>query len=195
MKMDVPPAWSGSTLVSRCASFSKLLGVLGLFVLISFPPIASADASSSLSLAWDRSSSTDVVGYRVYFGPASRQYTNSTYVGNVTSSLVSGLAGGAPYYFAMTAIDATGLESDYSTEFTYTPTTGGSKLKVRVAGNQQVILTVNGTTGQVYDFLATTNMTTWSVLGGAVVTSDGQAIFVDSGAPSYRLRYYKARLR
>jgi hypothetical protein len=190
-------AKSGSTLLSRCTVLSSLLGMLAMFGLAGAPQNASAVGTSSLTLAWDRNLEADVVGYRVYYGPASRQYTNSIYVGNVTSNLISGLTGGAAYYFAMTAIDATGLESDYSAELMYSPpgTGGGPKVKVKLASNRMAILSLNGTIGQAYDFLATTNMTTWTVLGTSAVASDGQAIFVDSAAPNHRIRYYRARLK
>jgi len=59
-------------------------------------------------------------GYRVYFGTASHAY-NQSYgsglsAGNQTSYTVSGLQSGQTYYFAVTAIDAAGNESSYSSE-------------------------------------------------------------------------------
>jgi len=194
MRMKPLPAAVCSTTISQRITFSKLLVVLGLFALFSIPQMASANAlvaPPSVTLAWDRSPSTDVVGYRVYLGPASRRYTNSVYVGNVTSNVISGLTSGVFYYLAVTAIDATGLESDFSSEVTYSP--AGPKVEVRVAGNRQAVLTVSGPVGQAYDLLATTNLTTWSALGSATVESNGLASFTDTAAPNYRLRYYRAQ--
>ena len=60
-----------------------------------------------------------VAGYRVYYGTASRSYSQAfgsgTYVTTTTSTL-SGLPSGNTYYFAVTAVDAAGVESDYSAE-------------------------------------------------------------------------------
>ena len=171
--------------------------MLMLFALIHIPKTASADAlvgPPSMTLAWDRSPDADVVGYRIYLGSSSRRYTNSIYVGNVTSNSLSGLASGTSYYVAVTALDASGLESDYSTELIYTPvaTATGPKVKVRVAGNRQAVLTVSGPVGQAYELQATTNLTAWSVLGSATVATNGLASFSDTAAPNYRIRYYRA---
>jgi sulfur relay (sulfurtransferase) complex TusBCD TusD component (DsrE family) len=46
--------------------------------------------------------------------------TTTNNVGNVTNATVSSLTSGTIYYFAATAVDTSGLESDYSTEIVYT---------------------------------------------------------------------------
>jgi hypothetical protein len=60
-----------------------------------------------------------VSGYRVYFGTASGLYSQAfgggTYV-PTTAITVSGLLSGHTYYFAVTAIDPSGGETDYSNE-------------------------------------------------------------------------------
>ena len=75
-----------------------------------------AARAASVSLAWDASASTNVVAYRVYWGHASGAYTNDVQVGNVLTATVSNLVAGCSYYFAATAVDDSGLESDYSNE-------------------------------------------------------------------------------
>jgi len=45
----------------------------------------------SVTLVWTADSDTNVVGYRVYYGVASRVYTNSIDVGDVTNATVTGL--------------------------------------------------------------------------------------------------------
>jgi len=194
MKMDVPPASFRATLISQCAASARLLGVLLLFALINIPESASADAfagPSSMTLVWDRSPDADVVGYRVYLGSSSRRYTNSIYVGNVTANSFSGLTSGVSYYMAVTALDSSGLESDYSAELVYTA--GGPRVKVSMASNRQAVLTVDVPAGQAYELQASTNLTTWSVLGSATVATNGVASFSDTSAPGNRLRYYRAR--
>lgn len=70
----------------------------------------------SVTLAWDANPETDIVGYIVYYGSASRNYTNAVNVGNVTTNMVIGLVDGVTYFFAVTAYNTNGLESDFSDE-------------------------------------------------------------------------------
>jgi uncharacterized protein YqjF (DUF2071 family) len=75
--------------------------------------------SSSVTLAWDPNTEFNLAGYKVYYGVASGVYTNSVDVGNVTTNRVTGLAQGVTYYFAITAYNTSGQESDYSAEISY----------------------------------------------------------------------------
>ncbi len=81
---------------------------------------ASAQGQSSVTLAWDPSPGSAIAGYRLYEGGASRTYTNVITAGNMTNVTVSGLASGGTYFFAATAYDTSGLESDFSSEVSYT---------------------------------------------------------------------------
>ena len=73
-------------------------------------------ATPNITLAWDASADPSVVGYKVYYGVATRSYTNSLSAGSATTMTISNLVVGATYYFAATAYDTNGIESDYSTE-------------------------------------------------------------------------------
>ena len=73
--------------------------------------IQGASASGSVTLAWDPNPGNTVVGYHLYVGGASRNYTNMIDTGSATSGTVSGLVPGKTYYFAVTAYDVIGLES------------------------------------------------------------------------------------
>ena len=97
----------------------KLFQSLTLFVLLlGLAMIVSVDNghSAQVSLAWDRNTETDIAGYRVYYGTASRAYNWFVDVGNTTTFTVTGLTDGATYYFAATAYDTSHLESTYSVE-------------------------------------------------------------------------------
>lgn len=74
--------------------------------------------ANRVTLAWDPSD--DATGYRLYWGTASRNYTQNVDVGNVTSYTVPLLVNTITYYFAVTAYDADGLESNYSDEVSTT---------------------------------------------------------------------------
>jgi hypothetical protein len=75
----------------------------------------------AVTLVWDANSETNIAGYIVHYGTTSRSYTNHNIVGNVTTNQIAGLASGRTYYFAVTAYDTLGLESDYSNEVAYSP--------------------------------------------------------------------------
>jgi hypothetical protein len=77
-------------------------------------------ASSSVPLAWDPSADPTVVGYKIYYGTASQNYTSSIDVGNVTNATVALSADGTTYYFAATTYDVSGQESEFSNEANYT---------------------------------------------------------------------------
>jgi len=69
---------------------------------------------ATVTLAWDASPSTNVIGYRIYYGPSSRAYTNVTDVGNALMVTLSNIPPGVTSFYAATAYDLAGLESDFS---------------------------------------------------------------------------------
>jgi hypothetical protein len=83
--------------------------------LLALSPLTSF-AAPSITLAWDPSPDSSVVGYKVYWGVATRNYTNSLSAGGATTLTISNLVVGPTYYFAATAYDTNGIESDYSVE-------------------------------------------------------------------------------
>jgi hypothetical protein len=79
-----------------------------------------AGAAQSVTLAWNPNTETNLAGYRLYYGTASRQYAASNSVPRaLTTSTVTNLTSGATYYFAVTAVSLDGLESGYSDEVSY----------------------------------------------------------------------------
>jgi hypothetical protein len=71
-------------------------------------------------LAWNQSTDTNIAGYNIYYGGASGTYTNEICAGNSTNTTVMGLVQGTTYYFVATCYSASGLESPFSTEVSYT---------------------------------------------------------------------------
>jgi len=65
-------------------------------------------------ILWDPNTEEDLKGYKVYFGNQSRNYGSSVYVGNVIMVVVDSLKCGLTYFYAVTAIDTAGNESDFS---------------------------------------------------------------------------------
>jgi len=91
----------------------------------------------SVTLAWSPSTNADVAGYHVYYGGASRAYKNMVAAGNVTNAAISGLLGGAEYFFAATTVDSAGVESLFSNEISYqVPDSGQLAVLAVTAANQ-----------------------------------------------------------
>ncbi len=80
-------------------------------------------ANGTVALTWtaptqntDGSALTDLAGYTIYYGTSSGNLNNSVSVNSAakTSYTVSGLAVGATYYFAISAVNSSGVASDLS---------------------------------------------------------------------------------
>ena len=71
---------------------------------------------AQIKLAWDPNPESDLGGYRVHRGSESRNYSFVEDVGNQTSYTFSDIETGQIYFYAVTAYDLKGSESDYSEE-------------------------------------------------------------------------------
>jgi hypothetical protein len=69
--------------------------------------------ADTATLTWNGVS--EASGYRISYGTASRNYTNTLDVGNNTQGIVTGLTSGTTYYFAVRAYDSSRI-SDFSQE-------------------------------------------------------------------------------
>lgn len=96
--------------------------MLFMFLLVISCSGGGGTSGASTTLNWSTPASDingtpiTVAGYKIYYGTESQTYTSVIDVGNVTTYKVSGLPTGATYYFAVTAYDATGVESDPTDE-------------------------------------------------------------------------------
>lgn len=90
---------------------------LGLFLLLGRLTVF---ADQSVMLTWDPSPDTNVVGYNLFYGGASGDYTNTVFVSSAASVTISGLSEGATYYFAATTVSASGAQSAFSNEAIFT---------------------------------------------------------------------------
>ena len=79
---------------------------------------AAAAGAQQLTLAWDASVSTNVVGYRLYYGTNTRSYQFVTNTGLMLTQAVV-LPHRGRWFFAATAYDTDGLESDFSNEVSW----------------------------------------------------------------------------
>jgi Domain of unknown function (DUF4082)/Fibronectin type III domain len=90
--------------------------LLGGVVSLLFGFVSVANAAN-VTLAWD--AEPGVAGYRVHCGTSSGSYTQSSDVGTNTTTTVSNLTAGQTYYFAVTAYNSAGLESQPSDQVSF----------------------------------------------------------------------------
>jgi len=89
-----------------------------------------------VTLQWDPNTETDLAGYKVYYGTASRSYSAPITIGLQSSYTVSDLGSGT-YYFAVTAFNRDGLESAFSNEVSTTVGGPGTSITCDINGDSQ----------------------------------------------------------
>ncbi|MBU0910104.1 MAG: DUF2202 domain-containing protein [Proteobacteria bacterium] len=93
-----------------------------LFSLFLFSLLQSSAYSGELSFSWTPNTDASLAGYKIYYGSESRNYNVTIDVGNPAiidgkvTYTVQNLPEGNTLYFAATAYDNDGLESNYSEE-------------------------------------------------------------------------------
>jgi hypothetical protein len=81
---------------------------------------AAAVHAQSVTLAWDASPSSEVIGYRIYFGTNAGSYSFVTNASLVRTQTVV-LPHTGRWFFVATAVDASGIESDFSNMVQWEP--------------------------------------------------------------------------
>jgi len=96
-----------------------LLFCMYAFLLVAFSVHANA---ATVTLSWERNQEPDIAGYKIFYGTASRSYTNIITINDTAHEpltrtySVTGLDEGRTYYFAIKAFDLAGQESEFSDE-------------------------------------------------------------------------------
>jgi hypothetical protein len=153
-------------------------------------------ATQSVILAWQPSSDPNAVGYRIYYGTASGNYTEKVYVGNLTGVTIDGLADGVTYYFAATTFNAQNQESGFSNEASYQVpaaviTNAAPNIQIQRTPAGQFMLTAGGPAGQRLVIEATQDFKAWIIIGTATVGTSGSANFTDFNAMNFPQRFYR----
>ena len=95
--------------IKRLANAKIFLVILNVFC---FSNIEAGE----LIINWYPNTENDLLGYKVYYGTSSGNYTTVRDAGNVNSYTVSGLSEGVEYFFVVTAYDTAYNESSFSIE-------------------------------------------------------------------------------
>lgn len=188
--------WTGLLLSNFPAGFVSATGrwlllVGGWAVLLTVGTSASA---VSVTLAWDSSPDPSVIGYKVYYGTQSQNYTSVVVITNGTSVQITDLVIGTTYYFSATTLNNVGLESGFSGELTYlatAPYPPPASLQIsRAQGKVQIEVT--GPPGYVYELETTADLEHWVIIDSIGLDDAGTGLLSYSQASSggwyYRLR-------
>jgi len=103
------------------------MGLASLAVLASSPAspddfvLRDAGSGGALDAAWLPSLHPDLAGYKLFWGTASRTYTDSVTLGRVNSCRISGLQNGTRYYATISAFDSLGHEGGRAPERSAVP--------------------------------------------------------------------------
>lgn len=167
------------------------LQLLSIFSLLAAAP--QLHAAQAVLLSWDPSPDPTVAGYNVYYGTSSVNYTRIVSAGPSLQAVVTNLSSGVTYYFAVTALDLFGQESVFSNEVTYTPPRpAGPKCAIALASGGTASIAGIGVPGHVYELQATTNFSSWTVIGTRTAGSNG-AFSVSIPVGGYPSRYFRFR--
>jgi len=89
--------------------------LISTYLLLLFPTISHP---AEVTIAWSPSPDAKVAGYKVYYGPTSREDQFQVDVGKNISITITNLQAGGAYSFVVNAYDSAGRESRYSNKAT-----------------------------------------------------------------------------
>lgn len=147
--------------------------------------------AGSLTLAWNPVSDPNIAGYNLYYGVASRVYTNVVQVENAEQVTLTGLVPGVTYFLAVTTRLSTGLESAYSDEISFALPITAPSLRHAVTPSGQFYFGAVAPAGHTYDILATEDFELWLAIGTVTVEAGGRFKFADPDASLYPARFYQ----
>jgi hypothetical protein len=101
---------------AQCA-FLRIVTVLA--AALSFAGgLNSSSRAAVVNFSWTQNSESDLAGYKLYYGPASRTYTNNVLLGKVNTYSMD-VPDQTPCYFALVAYNSNYVQSALSTELRY----------------------------------------------------------------------------
>ena len=129
-----------------------------------------------------------------------RTYTNIVDVGNVISATITNLITGVPYYFAATAYDIYGLESDFSEEIStvipFPPTPIITNISSNIywlssLGCPAIQTKVCPFQSVTYQYKTSLIQTGWMILTNIIADQYGNSVYDDVGAIGTPSRFYR----
>ncbi|HXI57817.1 MAG TPA: S8 family serine peptidase, partial [Polyangia bacterium] len=115
--VDPIPSLAGKTTTGGRLNVGRLIATAGHAPAAPSGFDATAGDGSDVLLSWSPNSEPDLAGYRLRWGTASGQYTQTRDIARTDhTAQVTDLLAGTPYYFSLYAVSATGLVSPPSPE-------------------------------------------------------------------------------
>jgi len=131
----------------------------------------------ALTLGWLANSETNLAFYKAYWGPASLSYTGMLAAGLATNVALN-LSSEGRYFFAVTAVNVLGEESEYSNEVSWgngPAVTNAAPLQVRLEWRTSGSPIVSWETRGLETLESSTNLARWTdVARGFYVTNGGR---------------------
>jgi hypothetical protein len=146
--------------------------------------------AAHVSLAWDPNSESNVAGYRVYYGHSSRTYPFVVDAGTDNTGIINNLQEGVTYYFAVTAYNDSGLESDFSGEISYTV----PLRSIFALGDGSFRVRFQGVPERTYRIEYTESLTApdWRTLGIVTVGANSSFEIIDRPLAGSAARFYRS---
>ena len=170
----------------------RALRALPSFVLLI--TVAYAQAATP-TLQWDANPEPTILGYRVYSGSSSRNYTQVVDVGLQTSVPLTNFSSGITHYLTVTAYDQDRVESLWSDEVWYTPAVDGvttAQLPFRLTpGRSLTTIQFNGRAGQHCRIAASTDLHEWQEIYSSILPANIPVTWFDAGSDAQPMRFYR----
>ena len=91
--------------------------------------VAAVVLPADVKIGWNHTGTTnEVVGYSIYYGPSSRNYTNQVLLGYVTNTIISNLPPNTPLFFSGTSLGSNNTETAFGNEIQSNPVTPTNQL-------------------------------------------------------------------
>lgn len=162
--------------------------VLGVLVADAGMSVTKGDTSSSVTLAWDASPDSTVVGYFLYRGDTTASYSDRFDVRSVTAATIMGLHPGSTNYFVVTAYNAQGFESVPSNEISYiVPGT----LQASLQPDNTLHLLFPIASSHSYDVQYSDAFTNWTTLTTIIGQTNIIYDLIDSNFSTVPKRFYR----
>jgi hypothetical protein len=167
---------------------ARWLRVLHYLLLVAGGLVVRPAIGETVTLGWD--SDPSIVGYRLYYGFASRTYPFVIDVGPANSCSVSNLVPGTPYFFAVTAYTQPNIESDFSSEITYM---SGVRVASIFVDEYGTVLSWASEPGAVYRVLATPTLTNadWVDVSGPLLATSSTRLWTHIRTASTPGMFYR----
>lgn len=156
--------------------------------------IASASAAQSVTLAWNPSANSTVIGYRVYTREENATTATSINVPGLTQLTVPGLKEGLRYTFTVTSYNAAGVESAPSNDAVFVVPVPLQLLPATTPASGKR-LQFPAAPGHWYELQASTDLKNWiTIWQTAVVTSYAWTGYNDPQSSTLKSRFYRLRV-